>query len=455
MVTAGSALTTADKSLSCAGSSTAYTCIASGVNNNVISDGSVATVAVTLAAGATSASVGVSGGSLPALDSSPIATTTTGGTASIVAAAPLTGLACNPASLAPGAVAVCTLTLSGPVISAATVALSSTGNITVPATVSVASNAASAAFNVTAGSFTADQSATVTPTWNAASATATISLVAPIQITSLQCGSTTLAAYASTTCTITLSKAASSGGSIISLSRSTSALTVPASALVPSGATTATFTATAAGLVANQNATVTSSLGASTASVAFSITAANPPVISNIQASGVTSSSATITWTTDVNSDSQVEYGTSTAYGLSSALNSTAVTAHSVTLSGLAASMVYHYRVKSRNTSGLLAVSSDNTFTTAAGIGGPTPVRVQSKERCGNFAAFVAVTFTNSTTTGNELIVAVTDYYPAKGCLSRFPTAKGTRGRRPSITPTAPTSSCFMPRTLWGARVTQ
>jgi Putative Ig domain len=142
---------------------------------------------------------------------------------------------------------------------------------------------------------------------------------------------------------------------------------------------------------------------------------AAPPVISNIQASGVSSSSATITWTTDVTADSQVEYGTSTTYGLSSALNSSAVTAHSVTLSGLAASMVYHYRVKSRDSAGLLAVSSDNTFTTAAGSGGPIPVRIQSKGAVGNYASFVPVTFTNSTTTGNELIVAVTDYYPGEG----------------------------------------
>jgi hypothetical protein len=40
-----------------------------------------------------------------------------------------------------------------------------------------------------------------------------------------------------------------------------------------------------------------------------------PPVISNVAAEGITSSRATITWATNENSDSQVEYGTTPAYG--------------------------------------------------------------------------------------------------------------------------------------------
>jgi len=41
------------------------------------------------------------------------------------------------------------------------------------------------------------------------------------------------------------------------------------------------------------------------------------------------------------------------------------VTAHSITLSGLAAGNTYHYRVKSRDAAGNLATSGDFTFTTA------------------------------------------------------------------------------------------
>ena len=46
------------------------------------------------------------------------------------------------------------------------------------------------------------------------------------------------------------------------------------------------------------------------------------------------------------------------------------VTSHSVGLTGLTASRLYHYRVKSKDAAGNLAVSSDFTFTTSAGSGG-------------------------------------------------------------------------------------
>jgi hypothetical protein len=72
-----------------------------------------------------------------------------------------------------------------------------------------------------------------------------------------------------------------------------------------------------------------------------------PPVITNVSAGNITTAGATITWTTDENSDSQVEYGTTTAYGQSTTLATTPVTAHSQSLSGLSSGTLYHYRVKS------------------------------------------------------------------------------------------------------------
>src|SRR5439155_17603430 len=64
-------------------------------------------------------------------------------------------------------------------------------------------------------------------------------------------------------------------------------------------------------------------------------TAPTPPVISNVAASNVTSSSATLTWTTNAVSSSQVEYGRSTAYGNVTLLDTSLVTVHSQTVSGL------------------------------------------------------------------------------------------------------------------------
>jgi len=90
------------------------------------------------------------------------------------------------------------------------------------------------------------------------------------------------------------------------------------------------------------------------------------PVISSIVASSITSTSATITWTTNETSDTQVEYGATTSYGTSTTLNASLVTSHSSGVSGLTASALYHYRVKSRDAAGNLGVSGDLTFTTAA-----------------------------------------------------------------------------------------
>lgn len=88
-----------------------------------------------------------------------------------------------------------------------------------------------------------------------------------------------------------------------------------------------------------------------------------PPVISNVQASGITASGATITWTTDEASNSVVEYGLTTSYG-SSASNATNVTSHSISLSGLGGNTVYHYRVKSTDAAGNTATSEDHSFQT-------------------------------------------------------------------------------------------
>ena len=87
------------------------------------------------------------------------------------------------------------------------------------------------------------------------------------------------------------------------------------------------------------------------------------PVISNVASSGITSSGATITWSTNEPADSQVEYGLTTRYGSSTLLDSSLVTVHSVRLSGLSVNNTYHYRVKSKDVAGNLAISGDTIFT--------------------------------------------------------------------------------------------
>jgi hypothetical protein len=91
-----------------------------------------------------------------------------------------------------------------------------------------------------------------------------------------------------------------------------------------------------------------------------------PPVISGVSATSIGMTTATIVWTTNVPADSQVDYGTTTAYGLSTPLNTTRVTSHSAALSGLSQGTLYHYRVRSKDAAGNGATSADSTFTTAS-----------------------------------------------------------------------------------------
>jgi hypothetical protein len=92
---------------------------------------------------------------------------------------------------------------------------------------------------------------------------------------------------------------------------------------------------------------------------------ATPPVISGISATGITGTGATISWTTNEPANGQVEYGVTTAYGTTSALQAALTTPHTVTLSGLTGNTLYHYRIRSADAAGNLALSSDQTFTTS------------------------------------------------------------------------------------------
>ena len=89
-----------------------------------------------------------------------------------------------------------------------------------------------------------------------------------------------------------------------------------------------------------------------------------PPVISAVSVSDVTSDGATISWTTDEPSTSQVEYRVTTS-SLSS-LNATMVTSHTVILTDLSSDTTYNFKVRSNDASGNLAVSDEYIFTTLA-----------------------------------------------------------------------------------------
>jgi hypothetical protein len=90
----------------------------------------------------------------------------------------------------------------------------------------------------------------------------------------------------------------------------------------------------------------------------------DPPDISGVHADDITDTGAVINWLTDEPADSQVEYGTTAAYGSETPVNFEMVTGHAMPLSSLSPATTYHYRVKSRDGAGNLTVSGDYTFQT-------------------------------------------------------------------------------------------
>ena len=95
-----------------------------------------------------------------------------------------------------------------------------------------------------------------------------------------------------------------------------------------------------------------------------------PPIISNISVATVSDEQATVTWTTNELSTSQVFYGTTDQYGSQTPEDSTLTYLHSVTITGLTKKTTYHYSVSSADAAGNSTSSSDNIFTTTDQPGG-------------------------------------------------------------------------------------
>jgi len=99
----------------------------------------------------------------------------------------------------------------------------------------------------------------------------------------------------------------------------------------------------------------------------FMVQDTTPPSISNISVDEVTNDSVVITWNTDEQGNSMVEYGTSEAYG-KNVSHEDYVTSHSIVLTELSPATTYHFRVKSTDENNNTNTSDDYTFTTASCI---------------------------------------------------------------------------------------
>ena len=92
-----------------------------------------------------------------------------------------------------------------------------------------------------------------------------------------------------------------------------------------------------------------------------------PPVLSAATVRSIASTTATVSWTTNENATSKVYFGTTTPLSLATAAtvsDSTLVTSHVLSLSGLATSTAYYYVIQSADASGNAATTTEASFTT-------------------------------------------------------------------------------------------
>ena len=260
--TAGTAATAAGKSISCSRSAGSYLCLVSGVNSNVISNGVVATVSVTLSATVTtSTSISVTNtiGASPA--GAVISLTASGGTITVGSAPPLdvSGLTCNPASVITPGTSTCTVTLTRHVVSKTGVSLrDDQTSLTMPPVVVVSAGSSSANFTVNASPVSAAQNVVLTATVSGNSKTTRLILIPPLTVTSLQCNPSSVKFGGKSTCIVKVNRAVAGAIQIPITTNNSSALLVPSSVSLPENAVSVPFSVTA-GNIAGQFAVIAAS----------------------------------------------------------------------------------------------------------------------------------------------------------------------------------------------------
>jgi hypothetical protein len=102
------------------------------------------------------------------------------------------------------------------------------------------------------------------------------------------------------------------------------------------------------------------------------------PQISDVTVDVTGTSTATITFATDVESTGFINYGTDSTYGASTTVEDTASTTHSIQLSDLDEGTVYHYQISQTNAGGT-TTTDDATFVTSS-TASSTPLAVDDTD---------------------------------------------------------------------------
>ncbi len=262
----GSAATAASKTVVCNSTSGSAICIVSGLNDNAIASGALASITFNVASSPKDSSVPVqlAGLAASAADGSGVAAAGSGGTIAINKSAPLalSALSCTPGNVATPGSAACTISLNGSATGNGfpVTVQSNNSNVTVPSAVTVSSGQSSAGFSAKAASVSSTQNAVLTAAAAGVSKTFTLALSptgpAPVLISSLTCNPSSIYSGGTSSCTAVLVNASSSS-TAISLSSNNKLMDVPSSVSVPAGSLSAGFNARAATISSTQTAVIT------------------------------------------------------------------------------------------------------------------------------------------------------------------------------------------------------
>jgi len=282
--------------------------------------------------------------------------------------ATLSKVSCGSQILTGPMTTACSVYLSAAATSQTVVNLSSSSSaLQAPASVDVAADATSAGFTVTASAVSATQTAKLTATADGVSQMDAITLYpaatpTPVPVSTLSkisCGTQTLTGPTTDSCSVYLS-AASTGQTVVTLSSSNSALTVPASVTVAAGSTSAAFAATASAVTTAEKATLTATADSvsQTDTIQLDAAAAQPSTQHEVR----------LSWNAPTpTSDAVVGYnvyratsGVSNYALVSSSPDAQTSYADTTVKSGL----TYDYIVKSVDSQGVESVPSNSTSVT-------------------------------------------------------------------------------------------
>ncbi len=184
----------------------------------------------------------------------------------------LASLSLAPNTLIGGSSSIGTVTLNGaaPTGGTSVVLSSSSASATPPASVVVPAGATSSNFTLTTVSVATTTTATISASQGGVTQTAPLTILTPL-LQSVSVSPTTVAGGSTSTGTVTLSRAASAGGVVVSLTSSSADVTVPATVTVAAGSTTVNFNVGTVGEANQLVDTITASQSGTTVSTSLTV----------------------------------------------------------------------------------------------------------------------------------------------------------------------------------------